>query len=285
VLFGGAGNDTFVVGIGDTIDGSENDGDNDVLDLRGQTNYRIVRDPLNPENGVVKFFDNLGVQIGTLNFTNIETVVTCFTPGTRIMTDRGEVAIEALAAGDLVLTRDNGLQPIRWIGRKTLGAEALRADAALQPVLIRQGALGGGLPERDMLVSRQHRMLVEGAGPALWFGEDEVFVRALHLTALPGVMPAMVTEVTYLHLLFDRHEVIRADGAWSESFQPGARALGGLDPDEAHELYSIFAEMPPGLDAARYDAARATLKAHEARAMLALPPARGKASRAPIAAA
>jgi len=145
--------------------------------------------------------------------------------------------------------------------------------------------LGGGLPERDMLVSRQHRMLVEGAGPALWFGEDEVFVRALHLTALPGVMPAMVTEVTYLHLLFDRHEVIRADGAWSESFQPGARALGGLDPDEAHELYSIFAEMPPGLDAARYDAARATLKAHEARAMLAPPQAHTKASRAPIAAA
>ena len=130
-------------------------------------------------------------------------------------------------------------------------------------------------------------MLVEGAGPALWFGEDEVFVRALHLTALPGVMPAMVTEVTYLHLLFDRHEVICADGAWSESFQPGARALGGLDPDQAHELYSIFADMPPGLDAARYAPARSTLKAHEARAMLAPEGRRQQAAghRVPIAAA
>ena len=272
-LLGGMGVDTFYAGLGDSVDGGENDGDNDILNLQGQHNYRIVRDPLNPESGTVYFYDANGAVIGQLAFSNIETTVTCFTPGTRIMTGLGPVAVEDLVPGDLVLTRDNGLQPIRWIGRKALEAAELRADAALQPVLIRQGALGGGLPVRDMLVSRQHRMLVEGPRVGLLFGEDEVFVRAHHLTVLPGVLPAMVAEVTYLHLMFDRHEAVLADGAWSESFQPGDRALGGLDEDEAHELFSVFASMPEGVDAARYAPCRLTLKAHEARALLALPAA------------
>jgi len=58
-----------------------------------------------------------------------------------------------------------------------------------------------------------------------------VLVRALHLTALPGVARAAVTQVTYLHLMFDRHEIIIADGTWSESFQPNDCSLGGMDGD------------------------------------------------------
>ena len=281
------GIDTFIAGIGDTIDGGENDGDNDVLDLRGQHNYRIVRNPGDPESGVVNFFDNTGALIGQLNFVNIETVVTCFTPGTRIETDRGPRPIESLAPGDLVLTRDNGLQPIRWIGRKHLTAEALRADPALQPVHIAAGALGGGRPLRDMQVSRQHRMVLEGPRVGLMFGEDEVFVRALHLAGMPGVVPAMVTEVTYLHLMFDRHEVIRAEGAWTESFEPGARSLGGLAEDQASELYAIFADLfaeRPDLARKRFEPARLTLKSHEVRALLAPALTAGRA-RTPIAAA
>ena len=217
---------------------------------------------------MVQFLDPWGNVSGTLTFLNVENVIACFTPGTRIVTDRGEVLVQDLAAGDRVLTRDHGHQPIRWIGRRRLGIGSLIADPSLQPVRIRKGALGAGLPERDMLVSRQHRMLVTGSRAELMFGVDEVLVRAVHLLGLPGIELAMQKEVTYLHLLFDRHELVLADGAWSESFQPGERSLGGLDCPTRDEVLKIFPELVgEGLPRA-FEAARMTLKSHEAKVLM-----------------
>jgi Hint domain/RTX calcium-binding nonapeptide repeat (4 copies) len=266
-LTGGIGSDTFRGGIGDTIDGNEDGAEIDVLDLTGLGKFRLVRDPLNAENGTVQFLDGQGVVTGTMSYTNIETVVMCFTPGTRIATPRGERKIESLKAGDLVLTRDNGAQRVRWLGRRRLTEVDLALDPTLQPIRIRQGALGHGLPERDMMVSRQHRMLVTGPRAELLFGSDEVLVRAQHLTCLPGVQAVKLPEVTYLHLLFDRHEVVMADGAWSESFQPGERTLGGMEEEARDELYRIFPDLrdTTGL----FAAARVTLKGFEARVLLA----------------
>jgi hypothetical protein len=85
------------------------------------------------------------------------------------------------------------------------------------------------------------------------------------------VLPAVLPRVTYLHLLFDRHEVIRADGAWSESFQPGPRNLGGLDPDQQTEIFSVFSGLDLPVTETAYAAARLTLKAHEARVLIARP--------------
>ena len=93
------------------------------------------------------------------------------------------------------------------------------------------------------------------------------------VAGLPGVLPAVVSEVTYIHLMFDRHEVICADGAWSESFQPGARAIGGLEAEAADELFALFGAVPEDLALERYGDARLTLRAHEARALLSLPAA------------
>src|SRR5690606_8831731 len=103
---------------------------------------------------------------------------------TRIACDVGEVAVENLRPGDLVMTRDHGAQVLRWVGRKELSRDDLAMDARLQPVLITAGALGAGLPAQDMRVSRQHRMLVTGPRAELLFGSDEVLVRAEHLTHL-----------------------------------------------------------------------------------------------------
>ncbi len=267
-LVGGEGSDTIVGRAGDTIDGQESDGDSDALDLSGAGNFRVRRDPLNPENGTVDFYTADGVYTGSLTFTNIETFISCFTPGTLIESHGGQRAIETLAVGDRVLTRDNGYQTIRWIGRKTLGAADLRGSIALQPILIRKGALGPACPARDTMVSRQHRMLVQDGRCELLFGESEVFVRAVHLLELPDVLAAVVPEVTYLHLMFDRHEVIRADGAWSESFQPAPRSLGGLDADQQAEIFAVFPELDHPVTNATYAAARLTLKAHEARVLL-----------------
>ena len=243
--------------------------DIDVLNLTGQAPFKILRDPLNPQNGTVNFLNGSGAVIGTLTFTEIETIISCFTPGTKIATAAGETAIEHLAVGDLVATRDHGLQPVRWIGSRRISSAELRDDPQLQPILIRQGALGSGLPLADMKVSRQHRMLVSGPRAELLFGTDEVLVRATHLTCLPGVVAVAVPEVTYLHVLFDRHEVIMADGAWSESFQPGDRTMGGMDHDQREELLKIFPQLTDPATATQFDSARTTLKQFEARVLLA----------------
>ena len=241
----------------------------DILDLTGSWPFRVIRDSLNPENGQVNFLDSFGTIIGTMVFSNIETIVSCFTPGTRIATPSGLRTIERLQQGDLVVTRDHGPQPIRWVGQRTLSGQTLARDPALQPILIRHGALGQGLPECDMVVLCQHRMLVSGPRADLLFGDDEVLVCALHLTCLPGITAITLPEVTYLHMMFDRHEIVQADGAWSESFQPGERTLGGLGQDERQELFRIFPELQGQTAPEQFDAARVTLMAFEAKALLA----------------
>lgn len=266
VLTGGAGSDTFVGGIGDTIIGGA--GDNDVLDLSGSTPYRIIKDPADPTSGLVEFLDAYGNVIGTLTYSGIDDGIACFTPGAMVETNRGPQPIETLSVGDKVLTRDRGFQPIRWIGNKTITGAELAANAALQPILIRQGALDPNLPTRDMLVSRQHCMLSKAPRAELYFGEREVFVRALHMAGQPGILHALVQEVTYIHLMFDHHEVIMVDGVWSESFQPAARNIGGLDDAARAELLAVFADMPEPANPEAYVSARLTLKAHEARLLL-----------------
>lgn len=270
---GGIGNDTIVIGtgtdgFGDTAAGDENTGDFDVLDLTawGWALTNVIYDPLNAENGTVQFLDSSGNVVGTMTFTGIEQVIPCFTPGTLISTERGEVAVEDLRAGDRVVTRDNGLQTLCWVGSKQLSLADLIVNPALRPVEIGAGALGHGLPLRAMTVSPQHRMLIEGARAEMLFGEAEVLVAATHLTALPGVEVKLTSAVRYIHVLFDRHEIICANGAWTESFQPALRMLDGMDRAQADEVLALF----PELAGQEFDfpAARLSLKAHEARVLL-----------------
>ncbi len=272
-LYGGAGDEQFLVGgnsnaFGDVVDGGENSGDNDVLDLTswGWARTNIIYDSMNPENGTVEFLDGAGLVIGTMTFSNIEKVIPCFTPGVMITTGRGDVAVEDLRVGDLLVTRDHGLKPIRWIGSRRLGLGDLIAHPHLQPVKIGQGALGCGLPQCDTLVSPQHRMLIEGALPEMLFGEAEVLVAATHLTTLPGVAQVLPPGVTYIHLLLEHHEIICANGAWTESFQPAERMLDAMEDGPRAEIAALFPELMA--DHADYPAARLTLKAHEAKVLL-----------------
>ena len=196
-------------GAGDVVDGSEGGDDFDTLDLTGAAeaanpggSLSVALDPGNAENGVVTFLDADGVETGTLNFSNIENVIPCFTPGTLIATPKGERQIEALEIGDRVITRDNGIQEIRWMGRRTLTGGELTRARHLQPILIKAGSLGNGLPERDMTVSPNHRMLVANDKTALYFEEREVLVAAKHLTGLEGVSVVEPNLVTYIHFMF-----------------------------------------------------------------------------------
>ncbi|WP_101066198.1 Hint domain-containing protein [Roseovarius salinarum] len=274
-LSGGDDRDTFVIGsaedgTGDNVDGGTGGDDVDTLDLTGSGPFEIVNETTDPDgdstSGTINFLDVPGgTTTGSMTFSEIENIVPCFTPGTVIATPQGERRIEDLRAGDRVITRDNGLQEIRWIGRRALtGAELARASH-LQPVLIRAGALGRGLPERDMLVSPQHRMLISNDRTALYFEEHEVLASAKHLTAMPGIERVRANAVTYIHFMFDHHEVVLSDGAWTESFQPGEQTLDGMGAAQRDEIFDLFPELRDSEGRAAYEAARRSLKRHEAQ--------------------
>lgn len=192
----------------------------------------------------------------------------CFVAGSLIDTDKGPKRVEEIAVGDLVLTRDNGYQPVRWVGHHVQTPASMAARPELAAVILRQGALGAGLPLRDMRVSPWHRMLLCGQRAEMMFGEYEVLVPAIHLVGQPGITRETAPQ-TYIHLLFDEHQILRADGAWSESFQPGAKTLAGMGEEQRSELFALFPELAETDGQKGYVSARLSLKEHEARALLA----------------
>lgn len=172
--------------------------------------------------------------------------VFCFTPGVLIATAQGEKPVETLTVGDRIVTRDNGLQTLRWIGQRDLNAAALGLNRHLAPVLIRAGALGHGVPEADLILSPNHRVLMANDKTQLHFNEREVLVSAKHLLKQDGVEAVQAAGVSYLHLLFDHHEVVLANGAWSESFCPDDRALRGIGNAQRREICELFPELEQG---------------------------------------
>lgn len=177
-------------------------------------------------------------------YTYQDSNVVCFVAGVRIHTPDGPVAIEDLQVGDMVTTMDGGPRPIRWIGRRTFGAIELAANPKLRPIILFAGSLGHNLPETDMAVSRQHRMLVHSPIAQRMFGRQQVLVPAIKLTKIPGVCIDETTEaVEYFHLLLDQHEIIYSEGAPTESLFTGLHALKSLSYDAREEIATIFPEI------------------------------------------
>ena len=149
----------------------------------------------------------------------------CFTKGTRILTPTGERPIETLRPGDAVVTQDHGAQELRWIGQRTV-----RASGTLAPICFLRQSIGN---HRDLVVSPQHRMLCLA-------GRHERLAPAQDLIDNDRVSIAYGGMVTYLHVIFDRHEVIFAEGAASESFHPSDSALQTLADPAREELFTLF---------------------------------------------
>ncbi|MEL7254538.1 MAG: Hint domain-containing protein [Pseudomonadota bacterium] len=191
-------------------------------------------------------------------------VVPCFTPGTMITTPHGPKPVETLMKGDLVLTMDNGFRPILWINHASLSAHDLRRDPALRPVRVRAEAFGENQPCRDMLLSPQHRVLLRGWRTELLLGTKEGLAAVVHLMDDQRVTRATdVEEVTYIHFMFDCHEVVCADGLWTESFLPGPYTVKGLEAGPRAELVKLFPELDED-EVPRMDPARPILKKWEA---------------------
>lgn len=210
------------------------------LSIPAQNRLVVERDTAAPENGTMRFLDAHGVQVDAVAFSGADAASPCFTPGTMIATPRGEVPVEVLKVGDRIITRDNGLQHIRWMGQRDMTVAMFLCNPHLVPVRISKGALGNDLPERDMMVSPNHRILVANDKTILHFEQSEVLVAAKHLTGLAGVHFVKAAETRYLHLLFDNHEVILSDGVWSESFQPDVQVLAGMGNAQRLELLEVF---------------------------------------------
>lgn len=180
---------------------------------------------------------------GTLVLDDPE-VLPCFLSGTLILTERGEVAVEALSVGDTVLTRDHGPRPIRWIGSRVVTAAGLARSPNLRPIRIRAGALGAGTPSSDLLVSPQHRVLVRSKIAQRMFGTDEILVAAKQLLPLDGIEVAEdIGSVEYFHILFDRHEVVISNGAETESLYTGPEALRAVGRAAQEEIFTLFPEL------------------------------------------
>ncbi|MEJ6398176.1 peroxidase family protein [Yoonia sp. 208BN28-4] len=240
------------------IDGGEDaDGsDFDVLCVTGGP-FRVdyaFGDPFS-ERGDVVFLDSNGQDIGRVAFRNIESV-TCFTPGTRLITATGTARIEDISVGDKIYTLDNGLQPVRWIGRTRVPAQGPFA-----PIHFAAGAFGN---IRPMSVSPQHRMMVSDWRCDMICGADEVLIPAKHLVNNQTIWVQEGGMVDYIHILFDDHQIVLADGIPSESFHPGRTGLGAMSEDTRAEILALFPQLARDLDSFG-PAARYTVKPHEAR--------------------
>lgn len=190
--------------------------------------------------------------------------VICFTPGTRIATPEGPKLIQALRPGDLVLTKDDGPQEVLWMGHRRMSGARLYAMPHLRPIRLRSGALGLDMPEPDLIVSPAHRMLVKGAAAQALFGTSEVLVRAEDMINDASIMvDHALREVTYVHILLARHNIVFANGIETESFHPSNTALEMIDLGQRAELQRVV----PGIERrpdAYGDYARRNLSASEA---------------------
>ena len=201
--------------------------------------------------------DGLGnTDVGLVTINSVP----CFVAGTLIRTPDGDVPIESLRPGDLVETLDDGPQPLRWIGSRSVPARG-----GLAPICIRAGTFGD---HGKLLVSPQHRILIRDSLAQLMFGEPEVLVAAKDLVNDRSVRRITGGDVEYVHLLFDRHQIVMSEGLATESFHPGPQTMADL-PDEAlRELATLFPELDPATGQGFGPAARRSLKTFEARALI-----------------
>lgn len=187
----------------------------------------------------------------------------CFDSNVLIATEWGDIPAGNLKVGDLVYTRDHGLMPIRWISSRTVSAAELAANPHLRPIRISAGALSDQVPSQDLLVSPQHRILIRSRIAHHMFGVDEVLAAATNLTAVDGIVVAeQVTEVTYVHFMFDDHQIVLANGAEAESLFCGTGVIASVGDAARRELFELFPDLRDGVGHAP---ARELLAGHTAR--------------------
>jgi hypothetical protein len=230
-----------------------NFGKGDALDITDLNFSSATIETFTPNGSGGGTLEIIGVQTGTdtpetltLTFSNYdgafglirdagggtEIAPICYVRGTNILTPVGQVPVESLKMGDLLVTRFGGIRPIKWIGRQTYDVRALRENQSKCPVRIRAGALADGMPSRDLLVSPGHAILVEN-----------ILVLASSLangvTILHEPVTADIGKLDYYQIEFSTHDCVIAEGIWAESYAdaPGLRA-------QFHNAADFYANYP-----------------------------------------
>jgi hypothetical protein len=158
--------------------------------------------------------------------------VICISGDSLVACAAGAKPAGQIRLGDLVQTLDHGFQPVRWIGSRKMRAADMAPESGAVPVRISKGALGQDQPERDLLVSPQHRVLLRSKICQRVFGVAEVLVAAKKLIGFDGIDYAVeVGRISYVHIAFDQHEVIFAEAALVESLLGGPEALRVISGD------------------------------------------------------
>jgi serralysin len=242
---GGSGNDSFTLnGDADTINGGG--GTNTAVFSGNRASYGLSKSGSNilVTNTATSITDTL-TNIQTLQFADMSVAassIACYAAGTLVATPGGEVAVEALRIGDLLVTAAGPARPIRWIGRRSYSGRFVARNQGVLPIRIRAGALDEGVPRRDLFVSPEHAMFV-----------DEVLVPARLLVNGSSISQVGAAErVTYFHLEMESHDVILAEGAPSETFVDDGSRGGFHNAGEFRALYPDAVHGP-----ARYCAPRA----------------------------
>lgn len=210
--------------------------------------------PLTPGTSYVKIS---GSNSGSSSYSDY---ITCFGAGTLIETAEREVEVQSLKRGQLVWTRDSGLQPILWTG-----TTEVHGYGPFAPVVIEPGVIGN---TRELVVSQQHRVLINSPATDVLFASPEVFVAAKHLCGLPGVSIRETERVTYTHFMFDQHHIVRSNGALTESYYYGDTARYALSSPQRSEILALFPTIDDVSDAFRHTAV-ATIGAREASVLRA----------------
>ena len=167
-----------------------------------------------------------------------------------IRTPLGGRRVEMLNPGDMVVTRHNGLQPVRMIWTWTVSEADMRRHAELAPIRLKPRAIGPMMPARDLRIASGHRALIPGYKVA---GAEDSQPCLMHVDAIASASDAAFVdrsadEVTYYNLVFDQHEVITAEGLPVETFRPSPKALHLVDLAARERMISLF----PNLARRRY---------------------------------
>ena len=223
LLIGGAGNDSLRGGNDDdTLDGGSG---NDWAFLSSNGSYSIYRDG------------------SDTNWAQDWEQVVCFAEGTRIVTPNGEDAVENLRAGDMVLAMRGGqagFEALRWVGFMDVAVPRNAAMATTTaPILIKAGAIAPGMPARDLRVSPDHAMEVDGH-----------LIPAKHrVNGSSIIQEVRCKRVRYFHLELEAHGLLLSEGTWSESY---------LDDGNRHAfnnaaITGLFLDFEAGRSQGQYD--------------------------------
>jgi len=201
----------------------------------------------------------VGANSGNVNGGNGEVTIeaVCYVTGTRILTDRGEVAVERLKVGDELVTASGATRPVRWLGSRRVDCARHPSPKAVWPIRIQAGAFAPDVPARDLWVSPGHAILVEG-----------VLIQAEQLVNGATIVQVPLATVEYWHVELDSHDLLLAEGLAAESYlDTGNRAAffknGGAylqaHPDFAPKHWAETC-VPLVLEGERLESARGALR-------------------------